>query len=165
MKKRGTEINPVELSDPGRGSVTVALRPGNPGWYIARMECVAPFGSWTFSDECIEEWDPPIWADWMDDCAAQAERGEPDARTQSLKGKPLSMLKFLEPEIRFELLTAGGGWARVRIGFTWNAGPPTSGYDFATHGPVWLDLCLPAEQLHNFAAGLRDQYKRLGGSL
>lgn len=158
MKHTPSEM--AELTDPGRGSIAFGLVLGSPpDWFRVHARCEAPFGTWAFQDECLQADEVVALIGWLDGICDTAEQTTPDARLAEFPSH-LDELSFLEPELRFQLVAAGGGWVRLRIGVTWNTAPPTGGkYDFIESGPLWMDLCVPVAQVRRLSRTLHEQMR------
>lgn len=155
----------ASLTDPGRGSVAFGIIKGTRGWHALHARCEAPFGAWSFRDECLTADETVAWVQWLRGCVDLANAASKDARTRPWPAVPLLELSFLEPELSMQLIAAGGGWARLRVGVQWNAAPPSAHngrYDFIEQGPLWLDLCVDAGQLASLADHIEAQQQTQG---
>lgn len=148
----------VGLHDPGRGSLFVRLEgQKTEHWRVLEGACETPFGSWTFRDRCVQSEEVTAWSNWLGGAADLASSNSADARTTPYPQQPLLEFGFVEPVFQFELLIAGGNWARLRIGFQWTTlprGQDGNPLEFAKDRPISIDICVPSDQLLQLGAYL-----------
>jgi hypothetical protein len=118
--------------------------PYDADWLRVNIRVKHPRGSWSSLDACLLTWEGVHLAEWLESVAGGKDVDSDES--------------FLEPNLRFELLS--DGLNKLRVYFELESRPSWAPHDGAGMDDLWLEFDVNADELRNAAASLRADLHR-----
>jgi hypothetical protein len=111
-------------------------------WLQVNIEANDGRRGWTSTDPCLLTREVIDLADWFEALAA---------------GQAMEPIRFIEPNLRFELAAFDGAYAKVRVTFELGSTPPWAKSRWVGEHPLSIIFPLTPGELHSAAGNLRRQ--------